>query len=129
MQECFRKYPEIYGAELEGDESDENGAPVMGDGDAQADSSGPAIVPYEPTNTPAATDASKAPEAEYKPESKAADAELKPKAEVSAAPSPSDAETKSETKSESTGPKWEDATAANAEVAAQDKGKEQAKKN
>ncbi|TQS33755.1 hypothetical protein Golomagni_05889 [Golovinomyces magnicellulatus] len=113
MQECFRKYPEIYGAELEGDETDENGAPVMGD--EHPDPSGPAASVDEPVTPPTES-------------KKVAEPETQPKAESAPAPAAAAAPAKAETKPEPTGPKWEDATAANTEVDTEEKTKEQPKK-
>jgi intermembrane space import and assembly protein 40 len=39
MQDCFRQYPEIYGAELQDDEEDDSAAPVAG-----AEAAGPGDV-------------------------------------------------------------------------------------
>jgi intermembrane space import and assembly protein 40 len=47
MQDCFRKYPEIYGAELQDDEEDDSPAPVAG-----AEGAGPGDVqPESPKET------------------------------------------------------------------------------
>jgi intermembrane space import and assembly protein 40 len=44
MQDCFRKYPEIYGAELQDDEEEDSASPVAG-----AEAAGPRDVPPEPS--------------------------------------------------------------------------------
>lgn len=99
MQECFRKYPEIYGAELADDEDAE---PDFGeDAPEPTDAAAPAVEkvaePESTTAAPVADDKTPEPEAkiqiETKSEPKAVEAEVKT--------------------SEKTGPKWEDATGAN----------------
>ncbi len=99
MQECFRQYPEIYGAELADDEADDE----IGEAALAA--------PKEQQQAPEQSDAP-APTggAEVVNPPKA---EVAQKAEAEPAPVP---EEPSEAESEPKGPKWEDATAANVEV-------------
>lgn len=132
MQECFRKYPEIYGAELEGDQTDENGNPVMGEEEPATDKQASDDGPVAPTTE--SKEAEPRPvfeQAVEKPSDKTTEKPAEKSAEKQSTEKPTEqvAEKKSETPAEPTGPKWEDATAANAELETQEQAKkEQPKK-
>ncbi|KAL0944981.1 mitochondrial intermembrane space import and assembly protein 40 [Colletotrichum truncatum] len=83
MQECFRKYPEIYGAELADDEAPEDAQPIL---DANADAS---VTPpthavedkKEDQKETTADSPDQAPRAEIKSDTEVKKIELKPEAE------------------------------------------------
>lgn len=95
MQECFRQYPEIYGAELADDEADDEIGQAALDAPKEEQQ-----APVAPTGEPEIVP----------PETEVAQKEQGKPANVPTEP------TEAKPESESKGPKWEDATAANVEV-------------
>lgn len=104
MQECFRKYPEIYGAELADEEDAE---PDFGEETPEsAGAAAPAAAAEkvaEPESTPAAPAA----------EIETPKTETKIQIEPDSKPEPAETVVKAHAAPEKTGPKWEDATTAN----------------
>ncbi|KAK3192648.1 Oxidoreductase [Lecanicillium sp. MT-2017a] len=104
MQECFRQYPEIYGAELADDEADDEIGQAALDASKEEQQ-----APVAPTGEPEIVP----------PETEVAQKEQGKPANVPAEP------TEAKPESESKGPKWEDATAANVEVKEEEQKKKQ----
>lgn len=125
MQECFRQYPDIYGAELADDEE-----PDFGEDASEGAPAEKTVGQDQPTEKNTAEKtlevATKAPESD-KSEEQAKPVEPKPVDAESVQEKAAEPEAKKEepraaaTPEEPKGPKWEDATAANTEAAEQQK--------